>query len=232
MGRASPPSAGSAGPSHGCRRSGPPGRSRHISPPHPGSPPWLALSSASSSSAATGGRTPRPRRRLAGPGWGRAVASGEESRGSWRRRRPGRTGGLTAPPPHGGLPAPRGPLRREPHPSGPPDRAPGPGSRRLLGCPCAAPTRSEPTNVGGGGGGRRAIPARLPAGGFRRGGDPASRLSCAVPPDLPARPTQAGARLPGRLGDGWGWGRFFTGAIPGIEGPASGPPQPWEVSVR
>lgn len=53
VGRASPPSAGSAGPSRGCRRSGPPGRSRHISPPHPGSPPWLALSSVSSSGAAT-----------------------------------------------------------------------------------------------------------------------------------------------------------------------------------
>lgn len=31
-----------------------------------------------------------------------------------RRRRPGRTGGLAAPPPRGGLPAPRGQLGREP----------------------------------------------------------------------------------------------------------------------
>lgn len=114
-------------------------------------------------------------------------------------------------------------------------RAPGPSSRAWKSETTRLSVRGADT-LGADqrwwGGGRRAIPARLPAGGFRRGGDPASRLSCAVPPDLPARPTQAGARLPGRLGDGWGWGRFFTGAIPGIEGPASGPPQPWEVSVR
>ena len=123
------------------------------------------------------------------PGWGRAVASGEESRGPWRR--PRRTGGLSAPPPHGGLPAPRGPLQGESHPSEPPDRAPGPARRCGLACPCAAPAGSEPTNFGVGRGGGRYQP-RGPPGDCAEVGAPATRLGSAVPPDLPGRPAQAG----------------------------------------
>lgn len=118
--RASRPSAGSAGPSRGCRRSGPPGRSRHISPPHPGSPPWLApffrfLRERSDERR----KPPSPRRR----GWPGLGACGGERGGAQATAAAGprRAGGLAAPPPLGGLPAPRGPLRLEPHPSRPPD---------------------------------------------------------------------------------------------------------------
>lgn len=168
-----------------------------------------------------GGRKPRPRWRRAGPGWGRAVASGEESRGPWRR--PRRTGGLSAPPPHGGLPAPRGPLQRESHPSGPPDRAPGPGRRCGLACPCAAPAGSEPTNFGVGRGGGRYQP-RGPPGDRAEVGDPATRLGSAVPPDLPGRPAQAGTDFQAAGTTEGGLGTLLTGKFPGIEGLASGPP--------
>lgn len=111
-GRASPPSEGSAGPSRGCRHSGPPGRSRHISLPHPGSPPWLAPGSLSSGRTATTGKPPPPPPRRGQPGWGRAAANGEEHRGPWRRR-PGRTGGPRSS--ASSQRPPRPPLRREPH---------------------------------------------------------------------------------------------------------------------
>lgn len=113
VGRASPPSAGSAGPFRGCRRSRPPGRSPHISPLHPGSPPWFMPSSVSSGSAARGAEAAAAEE--ARPA--RVGACGGERGGAQRprRRQRQRPGGLAAPPLHGGLPAPRGPLRREPH---------------------------------------------------------------------------------------------------------------------
>lgn len=154
------------------------------------------------------------------------MASGEESRAPWRRRRPGRTGGLTAPPPHGGLPAPRGPLRREPHPSGPLDRAPGPGSRSRFRCQCATPTRSEPTNAGGrglGGGSRRAIPAGCqPGDSVEVGtGPPAFPAPCPLTSQRGQRRREPAFRATGAM-DG-GWGRSFSGKISGIKGPPLGP---------
>lgn len=115
-------------------------------------------------------------------------------------------------------------------------RAPGPSSRAWKSETTRLSVRGADTlgadqRWWGGGVGGRYQPGCPPGDSAEVGTRPPA-LAAPCPPDLPARPTQAGARLPGRLGDGWGWGRFFTGAIPGIEGPASGPPQPWEVSVR
>lgn len=89
-------------------------------------------------------------------------------------------------------------------------RAPGPSSRAWESQPTRLSVRGTDTLGAdqrvGGGGSRRAIPALLPAGVFRRGRDSASCLSSAVAPDPPARPAQPGARLPGGRGDSWGLG--------------------------
>lgn len=115
----------------------------------------------------------------------RAGACGGERGGAQgprrrRRRRPRRTGGLAAPPPRSGLPAPRGRLRREPYLPTPGwssgARGPGPGCRSRLRSPCAARGGSGPYNPRGG----QATPARRPTGAFRRGG--------ALPPYQRARP--------------------------------------------
>lgn len=192
VGRASRPSAGSAGPSRGCRRSGPPGRSRHISPPHPGSPPWLAPSSVSCGSAATRGGSRRRRGGEAGRGWGRAEASGEERRRP-RRRGPGALAGLRLRLLSAASPPPVGRYGSSRIPPGPRTDLPGPTARADSAVPAwRGPARGRPTW----GPGVRAIPGRLTAGGFRRGGDPAACSGSDVPPDLPGRPARAAARLP------------------------------------
>ena len=217
VGRASRPSAGSAGPSRGCRRSGPPGRSRHISPPHPGSPPWLAPSSVSCGSAATRGGSRRRRGGEAGRGWG---ACGGERGGAQataaERRRPQRRGpgalagsrlrllSAASPPPAGGYGSSR-------IPPGPRTDLPGPTARADSAVPAwRGPARGRPTWGAGG----RAIPGRLPAGGFRRGGDPTARSGSAVPPDLPGRPARAAARLPIAAGRRVGSGTSVFRKIP------------------
>ena len=168
VGRASPPSAGSAGPSRGCRRSGPPGRSRHISPPHPGSPPWLALSSVSSGGAATeDGSRGRDGGEPAGVGACGGERGGEQrtvaaapadwrALGSASSRRPPRP--------------PRAATTRVAS-----LRAPGPSSRACtsvrtrLSVRCAGRLGADQLR---GWEGRRAIPAPRPAGGLRRGRGP------------------------------------------------------------
>lgn len=53
---------------------------------------------------------------------------------------------------------------------------------------------------------------------------PGHRLGSAVPPDLPARPAQAGTAFRAAGATDGDWGRSLTGKFPGIEGLASGPP--------
>lgn len=142
-------------------------------------------------------------------GRGRAEVSREERRAPRRRRRPGRTGGLAAPPPHGGLPAPRGPLRREPHTSRPSG----------LGVPADSAGHAR--------GPARGWPARPPAGAPAEVTPPPHgqrRTSLTLP-----RGRRGGCSLPRRPGE-WTGERPPVFRIPG-DCPASGPTA-WEDSVR